>query len=195
MFMRLNVLTFIIGILLVACSPDSEAALPAISDNKMEIKIGNNTLTATLADNSSAAALLELLKDGPVTVQMHDYGNFEKVGNLPTTLPRNDQNITTEAGDIILYQGNSIVIYYDHNTWNFTRLGKIDNITQQELKSILGSGNVTATFALPGAGAESVNADIPVADGDIYSLSGQKLKSTDGKAHGIYIINGKKIIR
>lgn len=192
--MKLNVLTFIIGIFLVACSTYSEAAQPAMSNNKMEITIGDNNLTATLADNSSAAALLELLKDGSVTVLMHDYGNFEKVGNLPTTLPRNDQNITTEAGDIILYQGNSIVIYYDHNTWNFTRLGKIDNITQNELKSILGSGNITATFSLQGAGTNDAKADISAKNDDIYSLSRQKMKTTDDTTHGIYIINGKKII-
>jgi len=64
-------------------------------------------------------------------------------------LPRNDQQITTEAGDIILYQGNAFVIYYAPNSWNFTRLGKIDNITPEELRSILGDGDVTITLSLP----------------------------------------------
>ena len=79
---------------------------------------------------------------------MQDYGSFEKVGELPETLPRNDEHITTEPGDIILYLGNNITIYYDVNTWDFTKLGHIDNITQDELKSILGDGNVSATFSL-----------------------------------------------
>lgn len=72
-----------------------------------------------------------------------------KVGPFPKSLPRNDEQISTEAGDLILYQGNSFVIYYDTNSWNFTRLGKIDNVTQQELKEILGSGSVTAVLSLP----------------------------------------------
>ena len=109
---------------------------------------GNHTLTATLADNSSATAFYELLGKRAVTVDMHDYGSFEKVGALGTSLPRNDTQITTSAGDIILYQGNQITIYYDVNSWNFTRLGKIDGTTQTELKEILGKGNVTAVFSV-----------------------------------------------
>ena len=107
---------------------------------------GSHTLTATLVDNSSATSFYELLKQGSVTIKMHDYGSFEKVGPLGTTLPRNDTQITTTAGDIILYQGNQITIYYDTNNWNFTRLGKVDGVTQAELKKILGKGNVTAVF-------------------------------------------------
>ena len=79
---------------------------------------------------------------------MHDYGNFEKVGSLPKSFPRNDTQITTTSGDIILYQGNQITIYYDVNRWNFTRLGKIDSITQEDLKKILGKGTVTAVFSV-----------------------------------------------
>ena len=109
---------------------------------------GKSELTATLADNSSATAFYELLKKGPLTVDMHDYGSFEKVGSLGTTLPRNDTQITTTAGDIILYQGNQITIYYDTNSWNFTRLGKVDGVTQVELKKILGKGDVTAVFSV-----------------------------------------------
>ena len=109
---------------------------------------GKSELTATLVDNSSAVAFYELLKKGPLTVDMHDYGSFEKVGPLGTTLPRNDTQITTTAGDIILYQGNQITIYYDTNSWNFTRLGKVDGVTQAELKKILGKGDVTAVFEI-----------------------------------------------
>ena len=123
-----------------------------LSDMKISIQItsdsGNHKLTATLADNSSALAFYELLKKGPLTVDMHDYGSFEKVGSLGTSLPRNDSQITTEAGDIILYQGNLITIYYDTNSWNFTRLGIVDGVTQAELKKILGKGDVTAVFEI-----------------------------------------------
>lgn len=123
-----------------------------LSDMKISIQItsdsGSHKLTATLADNSSARAFYDLLKKGPVTIKMSDYGNFEKVGSLGTTLPRNDAQITTSAGDIILYQGNQVTIYYDKNSWNFTRLGKIDDITQTQLKKLLGKGDVTAVFEI-----------------------------------------------
>ena len=119
---------------------------------KLYIQIDNgtskHTLTATLYDNSSSRALVDLLKKGSVTIDMHDYGSFEKVGSLPASLPRNDTQITTEPGDIILYQGNQITFYYDTNSWNFTLLGKIDGITKAELKEILGKGNVTAVLSI-----------------------------------------------
>ncbi|MDE6034977.1 MAG: aldo/keto reductase [Ruminococcus sp.] len=114
---------------------------------KINIEVNGNTLTATLENNSSAEAFVKLIESAPLTVDMDDYGNFEKVGSLGTILPRNDEKITTQAGDIILYQGNQITIYYDENTWNFTKLGKIDNITQSELKEILGAGSVSVTFS------------------------------------------------
>ena len=119
-------------------------------ETKINIDVNGHTLTAVLSDNSSAQAFTELLKNGSVTIEMSNYGNFEKVGTLPETLPRNDERITTEAGDLILYQGNQITIYYDENTWNFTRLGKLENITQAELNEILGDGSVTAIFSLAG---------------------------------------------
>jgi len=116
-----------------------------IDTNTMNLQIGDRTLTATLADNSSVAALINALSQG----EMRDYGNMEKVGSLGRSFPRNDQSITTQPGDIILYQGNALVIYYAPNTWSFTRLGKIDGLNQQELKQVLGEGNVTITLSLP----------------------------------------------
>ena len=83
-----------------------------------------------------------------LTVDMSDYGNFEKVGSLGQSLPTNDQSITTQPGDVILYQGNSITIYYGTNTWSFTRLGKIENATREGLLQALGDGDVQVTFSL-----------------------------------------------
>lgn len=118
--------------------------------SKMCLRIGDTTWTATLEDNSSAVALKELLAHGPVTVEMHDYGGFEKVGGLGASLPRNDTQITTKPGDIILYQGNSITIYYDENTWSFTRLGHLDGVGDTELRRVLKAGgeNVSVTLSL-----------------------------------------------
>ncbi len=110
--------------------------------------VGDKALKIKLADNSSAAAFAEYLSEGDVSIKMSDYGNFEKVGDLGTTLPRNDEDITTEAGDVILYLGNKITIYYDTNSWDFTRLGKVQGVSQSELKDILGDGDVKIRFSL-----------------------------------------------
>ena len=118
------------------------------SNMKIKLEINNYELNATLVDNSSTQALIEKLKESDITINMNDYGNMEKVGQLDFSLPRNDQNITTESGDLILYQGNNFVIYYDNNNWSLTKLGKIDNIDKQQLKNILGSGSVVVTLSL-----------------------------------------------
>ena len=115
---------------------------------KLKIHVNDTTFTATLNGNSSAKALVELLQKGDLTLDMEDFSNFEKVADLPVTLPRNDTPTDTDAGDLILYLGKRIVIYYDKNSWNFTPLGKIDNVNKKRLKQILGKGNVKATFSV-----------------------------------------------
>lgn len=112
------------------------------------LSVNGSELTATLEDNSSAEALLELLEQGPLTINMEDYANMEKVGPIGQSLPRNDTPTNTEAGDIILYQGNQLAVYYDTNSWNFTPIGKIQGVSANELRSILGRGNTTITFSL-----------------------------------------------
>lgn len=114
----------------------------------MYLKINGTTLTAALAENTTAKALTEELKKRDITVDMHDYGNMEKVGTLGVALPNNDEYIRTEAGDIIWYADSALVIYYDTNSWNFTRVGKILNISAAELRELLGSGDVSVTLTL-----------------------------------------------
>lgn len=126
-----------------------ESTQKEVGDEQMiYIKTGTHVLEVELCDNSSAAALVELLKEKDITIQMSDYGDFEKVGELGTSLVRNDQQITTQAGDLILYQGNKFVIYYDTNSWSFTRLGRIKNMSPRELKAVLGDGDVTVTLSM-----------------------------------------------
>lgn len=137
-------------------TPATETAQPGTDQgssaereaNVLTIEVGDNVLTATLVDNSSVDALKEALSEGPIIIDMRDYGDMEKVGSLGMELPRNDEQITTEAGDLILYQGGAFVIYYAPNSWNFTRLGKINNVTAEELREILGEGDVTVTLSL-----------------------------------------------
>ncbi len=112
------------------------------------IKANGHTFIARFEDNSSARALKDKLMTGPVEIEMHDYGNFEKVGALPWTLPRNDISITTVPGDVILYQGDNLTIYYDENTWTFTRVARIEGVTREGLLNAFGEGNVTVTIAL-----------------------------------------------
>ena len=126
----------------------TKSSLPEGTDRIFYAHVNGKVLKILAAENSSADAFLDLLKSGDVPVEMHDYGSFEKVGPLGTTLPRNDEQITTEPGDVILYQGDQITIYYDVNNWSFSRLGKVQDLSQVEMKEILGSGNVTVTFSL-----------------------------------------------
>lgn len=133
----------------VLSQPESSQPQNESSDQEgamLKITVGDQELLATFAENSSAEEFRELLSQGPVTISMEDYGGFEKVGPLGTTLTRNDTRIVTQPGDVILYQGNQITIYYGTNTWNFTRLAKINDSTN--LKAKLGAGTVQVTFSL-----------------------------------------------
>lgn len=125
-------------------------------ETQMYLQVGDTVWTAALEDNPSAAAWKELLAQGPLTVEMHDYGGFEKVGSIGSTLTRSDRQLTARPGDIILYQGSSITVYYGENTWDFTLLGHIDGVTGAELRQVLKAGgeNVSVTFSLedPAAG-------------------------------------------
>ena len=115
-------------------------------DRKMIIEIGGKHFTATLEDNKAADTLAEMMQEDPVTVQMSDYGGFEKVGSLGESLPTSDRQTTTEEGDIVLYSGNQIVIFYGTNSWSYTRLGHVDDLDGWE--EALGNEDVTVTFSL-----------------------------------------------
>ena len=114
----------------------------------IKITINNNVLEVKLEDNETTKSLVKRLKNGNITVKANEYGGFEKVGNLGFNLPKNDTYITTSAGDVVLYQGNQISIFYKSNSWSYTRLGKIQNISESELKKILGTGDVDIILSL-----------------------------------------------
>ncbi|NHM13597.1 hypothetical protein GMI68_02220 [Eggerthellaceae bacterium zg-886] len=116
--------------------------------NRFYLHVNGQTLPVAAARNSSSDALIALLAEGDVAVDAHDYGSFEKVGSLPQSLPTNDEQITTEPGDVILYQGNQITVYYGTNSWSLTRLGKVEGTSAEELKQILGDGNVEIRLSL-----------------------------------------------
>lgn len=120
----------------------------SMSNSTIKIEVNGTTLTATLKDNVSTRALVNLLKEGPLTINMNDYAGMEKVGPIGTTLPQCNERLTTQPGDLILYLGQYFVIYYAPNTYSLTPLGKIDNTSGDELIRILGNGDVTVTISL-----------------------------------------------
>lgn len=114
----------------------------------LHIQAGESEFTATWADNSSVDALKELLAEGPLTLTMSDYAQMEKGADLGVRLPQNNQQMNTTAGDIILYQGRTLVIYYDQNSWSLTPIAKIEGVDAEKLRAALGDGDVTVTFSL-----------------------------------------------
>lgn len=118
--------------------------------DKIQLTISGTTLPVIIEDNVATRALVAALRDGAITYTARDYGGFEKVGALGRSLPTSDTDITTQAGDVILYNGDNIVLFYGSNSWSYTRLGKIQYKTLNELKSFLkaGGGNISVTLSL-----------------------------------------------
>jgi hypothetical protein len=129
----------------------ADSGQSSADDKKMKseltMKINGETVSVEWEDNESVSALRELAAESPVTVQTSLYGGFEQVGSIGRSMPRNDERITTEAGDIVLYSGNQMVVFYGSNTWAYTRLGHITDKTPSELTALLGNGNVTISIS------------------------------------------------
>lgn len=125
---------------------DNQNNMEGQTEMEMNVEVGGTVFSATLESNTAVDALVEMMREAPVAIQMSDYSGFEKVGSLGTSLPASDSQTTTHAGDIVLYNGNQIVIFYGSNSWSYTRLGHIDDLTGWE--EALGGGDVTATFSL-----------------------------------------------
>lgn len=130
---------------------EQEQSAEIVKEEKIDmikIKINNNVLEVKLEDNEATKSLVEKLKEEDITINAKEYGGFEKIGNLGFSLPKNDKNITTTAGDIVLYQGNQISLFYNSNSWSYTKIGKVKNVSVAELEKILGSGDVTLVLSL-----------------------------------------------
>lgn len=114
---------------------------------RMIVEVNGEEFTATLCENRAAAELVRMMENQPVEIEMRDYGGFEKVGSLGRSLPADNRQITTQAGDIVLYQGNQIVMFYGSNTWSYTQLAHIDDLTGW-YEAISGRNNVTVIFSV-----------------------------------------------
>ena len=128
---------------------DSEEG-DTVMPETISISVSGKTLPLKIEENQATQALVAALREAPITYEAHDYGGFEKVGALGRTLPASDTQITTQAGDVILYSSNQIVLFYGSNSWSYTRLGRIQYESLDELKSFLkaGQGNISVTLSL-----------------------------------------------
>ena len=116
-------------------------------DNDMQMMIGETPVTVAWEDNASVEALKTLAEEG-LRIDMSMYGGFEQVGSIGQSLPRDDAQTTTTSGDIVLYSGNQMVVFYGSNSWAYTRLGHITDQTPEQMKVLLGSGDVTITLSM-----------------------------------------------
>lgn len=131
----------------LSMSKTTEDAISETSEaEKMQVQVGRNMFTATLSHNAAADSFVELMQEGPILIKMRDHAGFEKVGSLGTDIPTSDSQMMAQAGDIVLYNGNQIVVFYGSNFWSYTKLGQIDDLSTWE--EALGSGNVTIAFSV-----------------------------------------------
>ena len=134
----------------ISAEPEKGPAgtMEEVQKTMLQMKIGETKVSVNWEDNDSVAALKELCKDVPLTIQMSMYGGFEQVGSIGTRLPSNDAQTTTSAGDIVLYSANQLVVFYGSNSWAYTRLGHITDQDAAGMASLLSNGNVTITISM-----------------------------------------------
>lgn len=161
--------------------------------DKMYITIGGQTQSVTLVDNDATRELVAALQSAPITVTLND-NNFEIWGALGRSLTTKNEQMTALPGDIVLYNGSNICIFYDSNSWSYTRLGHIDGLSESELRTFLkaGQNNISVTLSLTSGttAIKSVNGN-RLENGEYYSLNGVKVENP---SKGIYVKNGKKVI-
>ena len=163
--------------------------------NKIYVTIGGQTQSITLCGNDATKALEEKLQKAPVSVTLSSSGDFEIWGPLGFSLPASDRQMTAQPGDVVLYNGSNVCIFYGSNSWSYTPLGKIDGLGESELRTFLkaGESNVSVTLSLNSAtGMESLSYTKPAGNQEsLYSLNGQRI---DNPSKGIYVKNGKKVM-
>ena len=182
--MRKTILS-LAAMLLVACSASNEVTAANV---KMYITIDNKTLPVTLVDNAATQALVERLQSSSVTVTLNSSGGFEIWGALGFSLPTNNQQITAQPGDVILYNGSNICLFYGSNSWSYTRLGHIEYTTQAELEEFLkaGQSNINVMLSLTAGTTTAIdNVHTACEPGVYYTMRGLKVAHP---THGIYIL-------
>ena len=126
---------------------DESADDEAIGDSTMIMMIDGTKVNVEWEDNQAVERLRDMAEDGDITIQMSMYGGFEQVGSIGQSLPRDDKQTTTSSGDIVLYSGNQMVVFYGSNSWSYTRLGHISDKDEAEMADLLSQGDVTITIS------------------------------------------------
>ena len=144
---KLAALVCALVLCLAGLSAPAEGTISVEGEKNMQMMIGETAVTVDWEDNASVEALKALAAEG-LTIEMSMYGGFEQVGSIGKDLPRDDQQTTTASGDIVLYSGNQIVVFYGSNSWAYTRLGHITDQTPAQMKELLGNGDVTITLSV-----------------------------------------------
>ena len=186
-----NLALILMSLLMVCCTKDDEVKAQTMTQ-KMYITIDGQTQAVTLVDNQATKTLVEKMQQAPVTVTLNSSGGFEIWGALGFSLPTSNEQINAQPGDVILYNGSNICIFYGSNSWSYTRLGKIDGLSESELRTFLkaGESNISVTLSLSNTtGINSVRSDKE--SGAYYSLNGQRVENP---RKGLFIKNGKKIV-
>ena len=188
-----QILWLLAAILITGCTKNSETFAQTM-EQKMYITIGEETHTVTMEDNVGTRALIAALQTENIVYIAHDYGNFEKVGYIGQSFPTDNHQITTSAGDLVLYGGDNICIFYGSNSWSYTRIGKLDGLSADEVRRFVkaGEGEVSITLSLQpiytGIQELSPNEND---EGTAYTITGQIAPKG---YKGIVIKNGKKRI-
>lgn len=116
-------------------------------EEEMKLFIGDTEVSVLWEANAAVADLEETVSEEAIIIEMSMYGGFEQVGSIGRNLSRDDKQTTTSPGDLVLYNGNQLVVFYGSNSWSYTRLGKIQNLSEAELKEFLSNGDVTIKIA------------------------------------------------
>lgn len=152
------------------------------------------TQTATLVENEAVNSLKELLRKGPITISMTENGGFEKVGDLPQSFPTSDVRQTAKSGDIMLYTGSVLCIFYGSNTWAYTKIGTIDNMTSAEIKNFLAGNPAEVTLSIDNEESSADERKVSASDNStVYDLDGNLIGRRPLNP-GVYIIDGIKTV-
>ncbi len=190
-----QIMMLLAAILLTCCLSKESEVMAQTTTKKLYLTIDGVTKTATMVDNSATQTLVAKLQSAPITVTLNSSGGFEIWGALGFSLPTSNEQVNAQPGDIVLYNGSNICMFYGTNSWSYTRLGHIDGLSESELRTFLkaGESNISVTLSLSNAtGIADVRSKMNEVRSDYYTLDG-RLAQAGHK--GLIITNGKKIIR
>ena len=158
----------------------------------MYITANGLTKSISLVENEATKELVSMLEKGSITLSMTENGGFEKVGNLPQSLTTSDARQTAQTGDIMLYLGNIICIFYGSNTWAYTKLGSLNDMSSSEIKDFLSGNPVEVTLSIENEASIKEIKSSKITNEKVYNLKGQIVKERP-LSSGMYIIDGQKM--